>query len=54
MREHEEHWKELCRQASVEKDPARLSTLIQEINRLFDARESEDIPPSQRDRATSE
>jgi hypothetical protein len=35
MREHEEKWKDLCRQASVEQDPRKLSELIKEINELL-------------------
>jgi hypothetical protein len=33
--ETSEHWKELCAQAAVEQDPARLIELVQEINRLL-------------------
>ena len=33
-----EQWKELCRQASIEKDPARLSTLVNQITAYFDGR----------------
>jgi hypothetical protein len=36
MREKEERWKELCRQASVEKDPAKLSRLIEQINEALE------------------
>ena len=35
MRENEERWKDLCRQASVEQDPRKLSELIKEINELL-------------------
>ena len=35
-REHEERWKELSAQASVEKDPAKMLKLMAEINRLLD------------------
>ena len=35
MRENEERWKELCRQASVEQDPEKLIALTKEINRLL-------------------
>ena len=38
MREHEERWKELCRQASIEKDSARLSSLVQQITELLNNR----------------
>ena len=34
--EHEERWKELCAQASVENDPAKMLKLMAEINRLLD------------------
>jgi hypothetical protein len=34
-----EHWMELCEQAENEQDPARLLTLVAEINRLFDEEE---------------
>ncbi len=35
MRENEERWKELCKQASVEQDPQKLIELTREINRLL-------------------
>ena len=35
MRENEERWKDLCRQASVEQDPRKLSELIKEINEVL-------------------
>jgi hypothetical protein len=35
MRETDERWKELCRQAAVEKDPQRLSELVREITNLL-------------------
>jgi hypothetical protein len=35
MRENEERWKELCRQASVEQDPKKLSDLVREIDELL-------------------
>jgi hypothetical protein len=38
MCEHDEPWKELCRQAAIEQDPTRLSTLIHEINEILSAR----------------
>jgi vacuolar-type H+-ATPase subunit E/Vma4 len=31
-------WKELCKQAQKEKDPAKLLALVQEIDRLLEAR----------------
>jgi hypothetical protein len=30
-----ERWKELCKQACIEQDPAKLSELVTEINRLL-------------------
>jgi hypothetical protein len=39
MRENEERWEELCRQASVEQDPKKLHELIVEINRLLEAKQ---------------
>jgi len=35
MQNNEERWKELCKQASVEQDPDKLSELVTEINRLL-------------------
>jgi hypothetical protein len=35
MKENEEHWKELCRQAATEQDPRKLSELVTEINSLL-------------------
>ena len=47
----EERWRELCKQASVEKDPKKMLELIKEINRLLDEKqarlESEASPDSQ-------
>jgi hypothetical protein len=40
MRENEERWEELCRQASVEQDPEKLHQLIMEINRLLHEKEA--------------
>jgi len=36
--ENDAPWKELCRQASVEKDPDKLNQLAREINRLLEAK----------------
>ena len=33
-----ERWKELCEQAAIEQDPEKLLLLVQEINRLLDAK----------------
>jgi hypothetical protein len=38
--ENDVQWKELCRQASVEKDPERLNQLAREINRLLEAKQN--------------
>src|SRR6266571_3285573 len=38
-RETKERWLVLCEQAAVEQDPARLLTLITEINRLLEEKE---------------
>jgi len=35
MQNNEERWEELCKQASVEQGPAKLSELVIEINRLL-------------------
>jgi len=35
MQKHEEEWKELCRQASVEQDPQRMLELTKKINELL-------------------
>ena len=35
MQNNEERWKELCKQAAVEQDPAKLAELVTEINRLL-------------------
>ena len=36
----EERWRELCKQASVEKDPKKMLELIKEINRLLDEKQA--------------
>jgi hypothetical protein len=38
-RESDERWKKLCAQAAVERDPAKLLALVEEINNLLEARE---------------
>jgi hypothetical protein len=38
-RESNERWKELCAQAAIEQDPAKLLALVEEINRLLEKRE---------------
>jgi hypothetical protein len=38
MRENEERWKQLCAQAAHEQDPLKLQNLVQEINRLLEAK----------------
>jgi hypothetical protein len=35
MRDNEQEWKELCRQASVEQDPLKLIELTRRINDLL-------------------
>ena len=37
---NQEHWKELCAQAAVEQDPAKLIELSKEIIRLLDEKEA--------------
>jgi hypothetical protein len=37
---NKEHWKELCEQASVEQDPAKLMALTREIIRLLDEKDA--------------
>jgi hypothetical protein len=37
--ENKERWRELCEQAAVEQDPAKLHELVKEINRLLDEKE---------------
>jgi hypothetical protein len=48
MRENRERWMELCELASTEQDPEKLQALVQEINRLLDAKQerlNEQNPP---------
>jgi hypothetical protein len=40
MREKEERWLQLCQQATVEQDPAKMLVLIKEINDLLEAKEA--------------
>jgi hypothetical protein len=37
--EKKERWMELCAQAAVEQDPAKLMELVREINSLFEEKE---------------
>jgi len=37
--ENERRWKELCRQATVELDTAKLNQLVRAITRLLEARQ---------------
>jgi hypothetical protein len=37
--EKKERWMELCAQAAVEQDPAKLMELVQEINALLEEKE---------------
>jgi len=39
MREQQEEWMELCRQASVEQDPNKLFRLVRRINELLEAKD---------------
>jgi len=44
-----ERWQELCEQAMKEQDPEKLIVLVQEINRLLDAKRNRltgELPPS--------
>ena len=40
MKENEERWKELCRQAANEQDPHKLSELVTEINQLLQKKQA--------------
>jgi hypothetical protein len=40
----DERWKELCSQAAVERDPAKLMKLLEEINRILTEREERRKP----------
>ncbi len=40
MREHEQEWLELCREAAVEQDPDKLLRLVQRINELLEAKQN--------------
>jgi hypothetical protein len=42
--ENNERWKELCAQAAVEQDPARLIELVQEINRMLEEKDLRQRP----------
>jgi hypothetical protein len=35
---HDEEWQILCKQASVEQDPAKLISLVERINQLLEAK----------------
>ena len=37
--EAKQRWQDLCEQAAIEQDPERLMRLIEEINRLLEAKE---------------
>ena len=39
MRERQEEWMELCRQASVEQDPEKLFRVVCRINELLEAKD---------------
>jgi hypothetical protein len=51
MNETQERWKQLCAQAAVEHDTAKLLNLVSEINRLLE--EKHDHPTAQTRKATS-
>jgi hypothetical protein len=38
---HPEKWKELCAQAAAEQDPQRLFELVQQINEIFERKNTE-------------
>jgi hypothetical protein len=40
-----ERWRILCEQAANEKDPAKLLALVQEINRILEAKAGHQEPP---------
>jgi hypothetical protein len=40
MTDTNERWKELCEQASIEKDPKRLLELVQEIIKFLEEKEA--------------
>jgi hypothetical protein len=37
---HDERWMQLCEQAAVEQDPEKLMKLVEEINRLLEAKQN--------------
>jgi hypothetical protein len=39
-----ERWQELCEQAANEQDPAKMLELVEEMNRLLDAKYNRDKP----------
>jgi hypothetical protein len=46
-----ERWEELCELAANEQNPKKVLDLVQEINRLFEAKQRrlrDDLPPSGR------
>ena len=49
--ERKERWMELCAQAAIEQDPAKLMELVREINSLLEEKERRlgiKPPPSER------
>jgi hypothetical protein len=40
MRERDERWKDLCRQAAVEQDPVKLSKLVKQITESLDSQDN--------------
>jgi hypothetical protein len=43
-----ERWRELCEQAAIEQDPIKLSTLVAEIDRLLEEKQSRLNHPDRR------
>ncbi len=39
MQAQQERWKKLCEQIAVEQDPARFTTLVDELNKLLEQKE---------------
>ena len=53
MQAHKEKWQRLCEQIAVEQDPARFSTLVDELNRLLEEKERRLDQQREPDRANS-
>jgi len=48
MKDHQEHWVQLCEQAAVEQDHDKLLKLVNEISRELDGKEQHLEQPSDR------